>query len=59
MFQSCLDKKSETTSEVAMKENIQTNEDDFNSKKVVSLNFDELEQRYLQKNNDSIYIINF
>ncbi|HPE82156.1 MAG TPA: redoxin domain-containing protein [Aequorivita sp.] len=59
MFQSCLDKKSGTTSEVAMKENIQTNEDDFNSKKVVSLNFDELEQRYLQKNNDSIYIINF
>ena len=59
MFQSCLDKKSETTSEVAMKENLSINKEDFNSKKVVSLNFEELERQYLQKKNDSIYVINF
>ena len=38
---------------------IQDEEEIFNSKKVVSLNFEELEQQYLQKKNDSIYIINF
>ncbi len=59
MFQGCLDKKSETTSEVAMKENVSINKEDFNSKKVVSLNFEELERQYLQKKNDSIYVINF
>lgn len=42
-----------------MKEIIQDEEEIFNSKKVVSLNFEELEQQYLQKKNDSIYIINF
>ncbi len=59
MFQSCLDKKSETSSEVAMKENLSINKEDFNSKKVVSLNFEALERQYLQKKNDSIYVINF
>ena len=59
MFQSCLDKKSEKTSEVAMKANLSINKEDFNSKKVVSLNFEELERQYLQKKNDSIYIVNF
>ena len=58
LLQSCSDKKSEPT-EVAMKEIIQDEEEIFNSKKVVSLNFEELEQQYLQKKNDSIYIINF
>src|SRR5690606_11206983 len=58
MFQSCLDKKSETTSEVAMKENLSINKEDFNSKKVVFLNFEALERQYLQKKNDSIYVIN-
>src|SRR5690606_33233661 len=59
MFQSCLDKKSETTSEVAMKENLSNNKEDFSSKKVVSLNFEALDRQYLQKKNDSIYVINF
>lgn len=59
MFQSCLDKKSETTSEVAMKENLLINKEDFSLKKVVSLNFEALERQYLQKKNDSIYVINF
>ena len=58
LLQSCSDKKSEPT-EVAMKEIIQDEEEIFNSEKVVSLNFEELEQQYLQKKNDSIYIINF
>ncbi len=58
LLQSCSDKKSEPT-EVAMKEIIQDEEEIFTSKKVVSLNFEELEQQYLQKKNDSIYIINF
>jgi thiol-disulfide isomerase/thioredoxin len=64
MFQSCAEKKTdakmtEATSEVAMKENLQTNEENFNSKKVVSLNFEELQKNYFQKKNDSIYVINF
>jgi len=42
-----------------MKENLSINKEDFNSKKVVSLNFEELERQYLQKKNDSIYVINF
>tara|TARA_R110000823_G_scaffold108170_1_gene227365 strand:+ start:51962 stop:52504 length:543 start_codon:yes stop_codon:yes gene_type:complete len=58
MLQSCSDKKSESV-EIAMKEVNRTEERFFNSKKVVSLNFEELEQQYLQKKNDSIYIINF
>ena len=57
-LQSCSNKKSEPA-EVAMKEAIKTEEKIFNSKKVVSLNFEELNQQYLQKKNDSIYIINF
>ncbi len=64
MLQSCSDKKSETkasgiTSEVAMKENLQIEKENFDTKRVVSLNFEELEKNYFQKKNDSIYIINF
>jgi len=58
-LQSCSDKKTEAAFEVAMTENPQTDIKDFNSKKVTSLNFEELEEKYLQKNNDSIYVINF
>ena len=50
---------SEATSETAMKENLTSMEEDFISKKVVSLNFEELEKNYFQKKNDSIYVINF
>ncbi len=49
----------ETTSEIAMKENPQNGNEDFVSKKVVSLNFEALEKKYFQKKNDSIYVINF
>lgn len=64
MLQSCSDKKSEVkaneaTSEVAIKENLQNTEVDFNSKKVPSLNFEELQQKYFQNKNDSVYVINF
>ncbi|MBT0607411.1 TlpA disulfide reductase family protein [Aequorivita echinoideorum] len=63
LFQSCADNKSEAkmnleTSEVAMK-NLQNNDESFISKKVVSLNFEQLQKKYFQKNNDSIYVINF
>jgi len=63
-LQSCSEKKpeakmNETTSEIAMKENPQNGNEDFVSKKVVSLNFEALEKKYFQKKNDSIYVINF
>lgn len=64
MLQSCSGKKSEVKgnvaiSEVAMEGNFQKAEEDFISKKVVSMNFEELEKNYFQNKNDSIYIINF
>ena len=59
MLQSCFDKKSEATSQLVNKENLQNNNEDFTSEKVVSLNFEELEKNYFQKKNDSIYVINF
>ena len=59
ILQSCSNKKSETTSQAVIKENLQDNKVDFNSVKVVSLNFEELEKNYFQKKNDSIYVINF
>ncbi len=55
ILQSCSDKKSE----VAMKENLQISEVVVNLKKVVSLNFEELQQKYFQNKNDTIYVINF
>jgi len=58
-FQSCSDKKSKPAVEVAMKKNLHDEEEVFNPNKVISLNFEELEERYLQKKNDSIYVINF
>lgn len=59
MLQSCFDKKSEATSQLVNTENLQNNNEDFTSEKVVSLNFEELEKNYFQKKNDSIYVINF
>src|SRR5690606_17137090 len=63
-LQSCFEKKSgskmnETTSEVAMKGNLQNNNEDSFSKKVVSLNFEALEKKYFLQKNDSIYVVNF
>ena len=49
----------ETTSEVAMKGNLQNNNEDSFSKKVVSLNFEALEKKYFLQKNDSIYVVNF
>ena len=60
-LQSCSNKKSETTEAklgIAMKENSKM-EEGIAAQKVFSLNFDELERQYLQKKNDSVYIINF
>ncbi len=64
LLQSCSDIKSEAklsgiTSEVSIKENLQFKKEGFDLRKVVSLNFEEFEQKYFQKKNDSIYIINF
>jgi thiol-disulfide isomerase/thioredoxin len=59
MLQSCSNKKSEATSQAFIKENVQKNNQDLTSKKVVSLNFEALEKNYFQKKNDSIYVINF
>lgn len=64
LLQSCSDIKSEAklsgiTYEVAIKENLQIKKEGFDTKKVVSLNFEEFEKNYLQMKNDSIYIINF
>lgn len=42
-----------------MKENLQISEVVVNLKKVVSLNFEELQQKYFQNKNDTIYVINF
>ena len=63
-LQSCSEKISdakmdETTSGIAMKENLPNGNEDFVSKKVISLNFEALEKKYFQKKNDSIYVINF
>lgn len=60
----CTDKQSETKTdavvgEVAMKENLPKTEGDYSNKKIVSMNFEELEKNYFQNKNDSIYIINF
>ncbi|MDP2686053.1 MAG: TlpA disulfide reductase family protein [Aequorivita sp.] len=60
----CTDKQSETKTdavvgEVAMKENLHKTEGDYSNKKIVSMNFEELEKNYFQNKNDSIYIINF
>lgn len=59
LLQSCSEKKAETKRDVAINENVQIEEKVFNSNKVISLNFEELEKNYFQKKNDSIYIINF
>ncbi len=64
MLQSCSEKKSEVKgkeaiSEVAMEGSFHKAKEDFISKKVVSMNFEDLEKNYFQKKNDSIYIINF
>ncbi len=64
LLHSCADmekeaKKDGVVSEVVQKENLQNIEEDLNTEKVVSLNFEELERKYFQKKTDSIYIINF
>ncbi|SRX54389.1 redoxin domain-containing protein [Aequorivita sp. CIP111184] len=64
ILQSCSDKKGKTkisgiTSEVALTENLQVKKQDFNAKKIISINFEEFEKNYFQKENDSVYIINF
>ncbi len=64
VLQSCSGKKSEakiieTTSEVAMKENRQSESDNFSREKIASLSFDELEQQYFQNKTDTTYVINF
>ncbi len=58
-LQSCSDKKNEANSEVAMKQTLESNNGDLVIQKVISLNFEELEKNFLQKKNDSIYVINF
>ncbi len=59
ILQSCSDKKPERTSEIAMTSIYQNQEEIPYSKKVMVVDFAELEQEYLQKKNDSIYVINF
>lgn len=64
MLLSCANNKSETKtdqvgSEVAMKENTQSVNDNFSSEKITSLNFEDLQKQYLQKKNDTTYVINF
>ncbi|MDN3724856.1 TlpA disulfide reductase family protein [Aequorivita sp. SDUM287046] len=59
ILQSCSDIKPEVTSEIAMTSFYQNQEEIPNSKKVVAVDFAELDQQYLQNKNDSIYIINF
>ncbi|UCA56595.1 MULTISPECIES: TlpA disulfide reductase family protein [Aequorivita] len=46
-------------SELAEVKNLQNNDENPNSGKIISFNFDQLEKKYFQKNNDSIYVINF
>jgi len=64
MFQSCADKKAGanaivTAPEMGRGQKLQNSAADFVPKKVVSLNFETLEKNYFQKQNDSIYVINF
>ncbi len=60
----CADKKSDTktnqvASELAMKETLQSANDNLSGEKIVSLNFEELQQQYFQKKTDTVYIVNF
>ena len=45
ILQSCTDKKTEAASPTALQGNLQNNEEDFTSEKVVSLNFEELQKK--------------
>lgn len=59
ILQSCTDKKTEATSQAVINENIQNSDKDFTSKKVVSLNFEELQKKYFQNKTGTTYVINF
>lgn len=64
MVLGCADKKSDiktnqVTSELAMKETLQSTKDNLSGEKIVSLNFEELQQQYFQKKTDTVYIVNF
>ncbi len=59
ILQSCTDKKTEAASPTALQGNLQNNEEDFTSEKVVSLNFEELQKKYFQNKTGTTYVINF